>query len=269
MLAQIINWIFAGITALAGILYIEEWYRHKYKTEKAIKEGESVVIATSVQPQSKANRLQSIAASFMVISMIGFVISGSVWLTEIQNNVNYLFTGNGGVQITGYILSAGPIREGPVPTNNFSTTNLYNGMDITLGGSPSGQLSRGYSEGIGFIVAARIENPGETTTAWEWTAKIIFPDGTEAPGIIPSGTIPTNSIQYLQTLNGPMRLQGSEYLINELAFTPLESGASINGWVYIHFNGVKDIPPGSTIIIQYRDVRRHYHTIQDTWVPGT
>lgn len=74
--AQIVTWIFACIGAIAGLLYIEEWWRHRQKEK--------------LEESSKSGRRPKPAWSHKylpivtIVCCVCFVVSGLIWLEKSQ-----------------------------------------------------------------------------------------------------------------------------------------------------------------------------------------
>lgn len=161
------------------------------------------------------------------------------------------------------ILLAGPV----VGTNAPPSTNTT----VTLQGISSSPQNRTMETGIDMAFVLRIANSGAPTTAWAFKAYIILPDGKEMDAGIPSIVIPLDKdkeIATLSTVVGPYRLTGSRFILDALAFTPLETGAANNYWLMVHVNGLHEVPSGTKFIITFDDVYGRETKVQDLWIPG-
>lgn len=81
---KIVTWIFAGIGALQGILYFEEWWRNKFPKTR----GGGVI--TESKNSTIENKMKSPSAFLTVLAVVGFTISGSFWINNIEQKINNL-----------------------------------------------------------------------------------------------------------------------------------------------------------------------------------
>jgi len=160
----------------------------------------------------------------------------------------------------------GVIMASIVPnTVAIAVTNLPAGQALpgTVGSGDFGTTVNSTGFNMAFVV--HVVNSGRASSAWNWQASFILPNGQTLDASIPS--ISSISDNVIGTSRGPYRMGMENNLLQTLSFDPLASGAGLTGWFIVHVKGIDAPPVGSHFIITFTDAFNHIAKIDHYWTP--
>jgi hypothetical protein len=194
-LPKIFTWVFACISAVAGLLYCEEWYRKKYPK----KGGDAVIAKPKTSPDQ--NKLQSFAAFLMVGSAVVFTISGCLWVTGLENRISIAEKNK---RIANPNLHCSLVHGAIAPPFETTPVSVFYQLKVVNSGSPS--------------------------IAWRWRLAITLTTGQvielDAPEHPMNETFVNPATKQLT-----IQFDNSTYLPNLLLENPIATGAGKVGWI--------------------------------------
>lgn len=163
----------------------------------------------------------------------------------------------------------GKFRAGVITVARVATPSVVGGTNelvrsgVTISGI--GVPQKIDEKGVNFLVVAKVDNPGQPSTAWNWKVTAILDGGTRLPALIPSVTFPQPFT--IDTIIGPYSCKMEDNLLQSLSVNPLPQGSSKIGWLMFHISGISELPIGSQIQISFENVFGRKTVIEHPWDP--